>query len=85
MSRRDYEPGRVTPGRLYSRANVTIVKVRGGRVHATVADHGVWSVKYRRGVWACDCGLTQPCNHQAAVALVCHLPKGERHLDWGES
>ena len=82
MSRRDYEPGRTTPGRLYLRAQVTIVRAWHGRVHATVTDHGAWRVTHKRGVWRCSCAAVQPCSHAAAVALVVDLPKGARHLPW---
>jgi hypothetical protein len=82
VSRRDYEPGRVTPSRMYLRGKITIVKVGRRGVHATVGDHGMYDVTYINGKWSCSCGLAQPCNHVAAVALVIQLPMNERHLPW---
>ena len=82
MSRRDYEPGRTTPSRLFLRGKITITKVGRRGVHATVGDHGMHDVAYSGGNWSCSCGLAAPCCHQAAVALVVQLPMNERHLDW---
>ena len=74
--------GRRTPTALYLRAQVTIVRAWHGRVHATVADHGLWRVTRKRGVMRCSCPGVQPCSHTAAVALVTDMPKGRRHLAW---
>ena len=79
------KPGRKPPSFLYVRAGITIIKARRGRVEARVSDSGTWSVSWRRGVWTCTCDVAKPCNHMASVALIVDQPKGQRHLDWGQS
>lgn len=71
-------PGHVGSHRLLHRGKVAVVRARPGRMIATVADHGWWTVEFRSGRWSCDCPLTGVCPHIAAVGIVSSLSPSER-------
>lgn len=57
--------------RLLSQGKLTVVEARPDRVHAfVVGDTGIRSVRYRNGIWSCDCPALRSCSHQIATRLV---------------
>jgi uncharacterized Zn finger protein len=71
-------PGHVGSHRLLHKGKVEIVRARRGRMIATVADHGLWTVEFRGGRWTCDCPLPAVCPHVGAVGIVSSLSPSDR-------
>lgn len=65
------ESADVKARRYLVEGRVIVTRVIPGAVDAKVRGGGaVWSVKYRRGGWSCDCPARGRCAHLAAVGLV---------------
>ena len=83
MSTHHTQVGQWPANRLLARGCVSIVSARRGRLHATVGDAGVWTVRLSRGRWSCDCPASGTCRHIQAVGKVAALPAGQRpRADW---
>jgi uncharacterized Zn finger protein len=72
------DPGHVGSHRLLHRGKVQVVRARPGRMTATVADHGLWTVELRGGRWTCTCPSTGTCRHVEAVGMVAPLSPSDR-------
>ena len=72
------DPGHVASHRLLHRGKVQIIRARPGRMTATVADHGLWTVELRRRDWSCTCPLPGVCPHVGAVGIVSPLSPSDR-------
>jgi len=66
---------------LYRHRRITVNKVRGQNMTATIQEATTVHVRLRRGKWwSCDCDKVGTCTHIAAVAWIVPIRASERRV-----